>query len=594
MLARISNWFSPPIFEDEEKTRVARLLTFVVLALLLASTTITSLAAVLHLFRADSETLFTLLSGAVMTLVFLGLLLLTRRGYLGLASVVLLSISWIVVTIWIYSVSGIASDSSALAYALLVVLAGLLLGGRAATVATVISVLGALGAYLLETSGRLVVTERPVALADLLFVTLPLVLTGVLLRYAINSLARALERARRNERALLGANRELELLRVSLEQRVAVRTAELESRSVQLQAAAEVGRAATSILDPEELIWRVAELMQERFDIYHVGLLLLAEGGEWVVYRAGSGQAGRELKEQGFRLQVGGDSMVGWCTANAQARVAQDVSTDAVHYHHELVPLTRSEVALPLIARGQVLGALSVQSDRIGAFDPATVATLQTMADQVSVALDNARLFTESQQALEATRRAYGQMSSRAWAELLRSRTDWGYSWSDRRVVPVEGSWRPEMDETVRTGQVVVRHPTAADGNSFAGVDSGDGAREPAVALPIRVREDVIGAVGFYRDPGDGAWTAEELALLQRLVDQLGAALESAELFQETQRRAARERAIREITERVRQAVDVEAILQNAVVELAKALGAPRAYVRLGTEAELLDGTRGE
>jgi GAF domain-containing protein len=243
-----------------------------------------------------------------------------------------------------------------------------------------------------------------------------------------------------------------------------------------------------------------------------------------------------------------------------------------------------------------------VQSSRVGTFDPDAVSVLQTMADQVSVALDNARLFAESQQALEATRRAYSQLSSQAWTDLLRGRTDWGYAFASggytgagvspgRGVLPVEGSWPPEMIEALRTGQAIVRQP-AGDQPLQQSVSAGPTVpmEEPALALPLMVRDDVIGAVGFYRDSGDGAWAAEEMELLGRLVNQLGMALESAQLFQETQRRAAREQAIRQITERMRQAVDVEAILQNTVVELAKALGVPRAYVRLGTEAEILDG----
>jgi GAF domain-containing protein len=357
---------------------------------------------------------------------------------------------------------------------------------------------------------------------------------------------------------------------------------------VQLQAATEVGRAATSILEVEELIWQVVELIQESFAFYHVGLFALDEAGEWAVYRAGAGLVGRKLWEQRFRLRVGGESMVGWCAAHGQPRIAQDVAEEKVRVRHDLVPETRSEVALPLIARGQVLGVLSVQSERTGTFDNATVAVLQTMADQVAVALDNARLFTESQQALETTHRAYGQLSHQAWIELLRSRTDWGYSFVHQSVTSIQGGWQPEMLEALRTRRAVVRGPTPLEAKSPTPLEEGDGAGGAALAVPLKVREDVIGVVGFYKDSADETWTPDEMQVLQRLVDQLGATLESAQLFRETQQRAAREQAIRQVTEQMRRAVDIEMILQSTVVELANALGAPRAYVRLGTEAELL------
>jgi GAF domain-containing protein len=588
MLAWTRRLLVPQVYEDEDKARIAWLLAVVLLALLAASFLITLAAAVSYATAADPESQFTLLSGAVMTLVLVGLLLLVRLGLVRLVSTAFLTLIWALITIWIFTDSGISSDSSTLVYALIVVLAGLLLGGRAAIFFTAISSLAAVGAYYAEDSGLLVVVDLPVSLADALFVIIPLVLIGVLLRYAVGGMSEALERARRNEQAQAEANRELELLRASLEERVANRTLELETRTRQWQAATEASRVVTSILDVEQMLWQVAELVQERFDLYHVGLMLLDSTGEWAEYRAGSGESGRALWEAGFRLQVGGNSTVGWCTANAQAHITQDTAEDPLYAHHDLVPRTRSEAALPLIVRGQMLGALSAQSDRPDAFEAPTVAVLQTMADQLAVALDNARLYGESQQALEATRRAYDQLSRQAWTELLSTQPRLGYSLAGQAVVPVEGAWQPEMLAAVRTGEPVVQ---AAGAPSARGSGDGSEAGEEAgaaLALPLKVRSDVIGVLSLHKDPGEGNWAAAEIELVQRLVEQVGTTLESARLFQETQRRAAREQAIRRITERMRGAVNVEAILQNTVAELARAMGVPRAYVRLGTESELL------
>ncbi len=592
MMAWTRRLFVPRVYDDEEKTRVAWLLTVVLLALLVASLVITLAAAVYYAVGTDPESQFTLVSGAVMTLLFAGLLLLVRLGLVRQVSIVFLTLIWVLITIWIFGVSGISSDSSTLVYALIVVLAGLLLGGRAAMIFTVISSLAAIGAYYAEATGFLIVADRPTSLADALFVAVPLVLTGALLRYAVRGLSEALDRARRNEQAQAETNRQLELLGASLEAMVADRTRELEKRSRQWQAATEVSQVITSILDVEQMIWRVVELVQERFDLYHVGLLLLDSTGEWAIYRAGSGQSGRRLWEEGFRLRVGGRSMVGWCTANAQARIAPDVQAEPIHAHHELVPRTHSEAALPLIVRGRMLGAFSFQSDRLDAFDPSTVAVLQTMADQVAIALDNARLFEESQQALEATRRAYTQLSHEAWTELLGARPFLGYSLLRQTLLPVEGEWQPEMLEALRTSGPVLREAGPPSGDGQGVVPEGDGAEGASLALPLKVRGDVIGVLSIQREPGQEGWTSAEIELAQRLVDQIGTALESARLFQETQRRAAREQAIRRITERMRSTVDVEAILQNTMAEVARALGVPRAYVRLGTESELLGGAR--
>ena len=190
-----------------------------------------------------------------------------------------------------------------------------------------------------------------------------------------------------------------------LEQRVAERTRGL-------QAAAEVSRATTSVLDPDELLRRTVDLVRERFDLYYAGLFLLDEGRRFAVLHAGTGEAGRQMMARGHKLKVGGVSMVGWCTANARARIALDVGEEAVRFDNLLLPDTRSEMALPLISRGQVIGALDVQSTKEAAFDEADIAIMQTMADQLANAIENARLFEKTQH-LAQRERTISQITSK-------------------------------------------------------------------------------------------------------------------------------------------------------------------------------------
>jgi GAF domain-containing protein/HAMP domain-containing protein len=365
----------------------------------------------------------------------------------------------------------------------------------------------------------------------------------------------------------LMADRLQEVL-AGLEQRVAERTRELEQRSAYLEASAEVGRAATSILETDRLIQQVVELIRERFGLYYVGLFLRDETGEWAVLRAGTGEAGRAMLARGHRIKVG-EGMIGWSVAHSEARVALEAGEDAVRLATAELPDTRSEAALPLRSHGQVLGALTVQHTQSGAFDQDTLVVLQTMADQVAVALDNARLFVESQAALEEVRRAYGELSREAWAELLRARPDLGYRSDEHGVTSAEKIWRPEMERALQEGEII----------------QGDGAgtkTKSPLAVPIKVRGDVIGVLDTYK-PGDaGEWTPEEIALLETLAEQLGLALDSARLYQDTQRRAAREQLTREITEKMRSVAGVEDIIQTAVDELSRVLGTSRTFVRLG------------
>jgi len=362
----------------------------------------------------------------------------------------------------------------------------------------------------------------------------------------------------------------------SLEQRVSERTRELERRSAFLQASAEVGRAASSILDSDQLIQRVVELIRERFDLYYVGLFLVDETREWAVLRAGTGEAGRAMLARGHRLRVG-EGMVGWSVAHAQARIALEAEEDTVRKVAPELPETRSEAALPLRSRGRVLGALTIQDDQAGAFDEDTIAVLQTMADQVAVALDNARLFTESQEALEASRRAYGELSREAWAKLLRAQPDLGYRSREEDVSRSGGVWRSDVERAPQMGETV------------QGEETDDEGKLP-LAVPIKVRDDVIGMLDTYKLAGAGGWTAEEVDLLETLAGRLGEALESARLYQDTQRRAARERLTREIVDKIRRATSVEDMVRTAVDELFSTLGTSRAFVRLGTILPTQDG----
>jgi len=344
-----------------------------------------------------------------------------------------------------------------------------------------------------------------------------------------------------------------------LEQRVAERTRELETRSRYLEAAAQVGQAASSILDSDQLIRQVVELIREEFGLYYVGLFLADETDQWAVLRAGTGPAGQAMLSRGHRLPIGEKSMVGWCIAHRQARVALEAGEDAVRLATPELPGTRSEAALPLHSRGRVFGAVTVQSDRPNAFDPVTLAVLQTMADQVAVALDNARLFAESRAALEASGRASAQLSREGWVRLLTAQPRLSYLSTELGVADAGDIWRPEMEQAWREGRAV--RAESAD----------DGSRRP-LAVPIKVRGEVIGVLDTYRPRADRDWTPDEITLLETFADQLGVALESARLYQDAQRRAWREQLTGEVTARLRASLDLDTVLETALDEIHQAM----------------------
>jgi PAS domain S-box-containing protein len=177
--------------------------------------------------------------------------------------------------------------------------------------------------------------------------------------------------------------------------------AALERRALQTETAADISRAASSILDPENLVQRAVDLIRERFGLYYVGLFLVDESHEWAVLQAGTGEAGQRMLQECHRLKIGGDSMIGWCVDNKQARIALDIGEEAVRFENQLLPQTHSEIALPLISRGDVIGALTIQSSQEAAFGEGDITVLQTMADQLANAIANASLYREAQKEKE-------------------------------------------------------------------------------------------------------------------------------------------------------------------------------------------------
>ncbi|MGD9100209.1 MAG: hypothetical protein PVF45_06980, partial [Anaerolineae bacterium] len=268
---RIRRFLAAPVFEDEHKTRAARLLNVILLTLLVA----TVLGTLATIPLEPDEALVNLAFGVILTVIMLGTRGLIMRGYLGVVSAVLSFVLWASFTYLAASGNGV-QDPSLTGYFLVIALAVLLLGSRAAVVFGLLSILSTAGMLLAETSGIAdIATPQAASPLDLFTLVTTLGLTALLLNYAVSSINEGFERARKNEQAQAEANRKLQEARALLEQRVAERTQTLTRRSAQLQAAAEIGRRAASIRDLNRLLSQVVRLTSEHLDSYHVGIFLL-------------------------------------------------------------------------------------------------------------------------------------------------------------------------------------------------------------------------------------------------------------------------------------------------------------------------------
>lgn len=362
----------------------------------------------------------------------------------------------------------------------------------------------------------------------------------------------------------------------------------LERNALQLQTAAEVSRITSSIGNLDELLSQTVELIRDRFGLYYTGLFLVDQVGEraegsrqQAVLRAGTGEAGRRMLAAGHRLEVDDTSMVGWSIVNRQTRIAQDVGEEATHFDNPFLPATRSELALPLISRGNAIGAMTVQSDQPVAFSEEDVTVLQTIADQVANAIENTRLFEQAQAAITEMETTQQRYVGQAWSSYVQSAVGLHHETTYSDMAPIGSVLLPEMQQAIEQKQALTL------GGSRQPLDiASAGDTHAALVAPVMLRGQVIGVLGVQDQDTMREWSDEEVTLIQTVSERLAQVLENLRLLDETQRSAARERTISEVTARVRATLDVNNILQTAVREIARALGAQQAELRLGAAAQ--------
>ncbi|MFL7795134.1 MAG: GAF domain-containing protein [Anaerolineae bacterium] len=566
--------FTPPIFpDDEEKTRTAGFLNIIVWA----GGAIILLASPGLIYFNDTPADMWLTAGLIAT--FLALLavvlVLLHNGFVRAGSFAMCVTVWVSVTAMIFFFGGLRTAGSG-GYLLVIFIAGLLLGGRWAAVFGGLSLLAAVGvflvyysetAYLVPLAIQEVVRPRSYVDFDDLFMLLSFaVLMAVLLGLVRRSIVNMLNRARSHERALAEMNRELQVGRDELR----ARTRKLEQRTVQLRAAAEITRDTTAARGMGDLLDRAVDMIRHRFGFYHVGIFLLDEAGEYAVLRTATGEAGRQLLEQGHKLRVGKSGIVGYVASTGESRIALDVGADAVHFKNPLLPDTRSEMALPLRIGRRVNGVLDVQSREEAAFDDEDVSILQTIADQLAVAIENARLLQEMQQTMHELEIASRRYTRETWQTGREQAL--GYRYRRMDIEPVVEQ-PPEARQAWLEGKSVVAtlQPQGDDGLDIVS----------AAAIPIKLRGQVIGVLNL-RSSRDEI-SPRTVSQIEEVADRLAVALENARLLEETERRARREQLLSEMTAQFTQSLDMDALLRSAVRELGQLPNVAEVSVHVGT-----------
>lgn len=455
-----------------------------------------------------------------------------------------------------------------------------------------IRVLGQTLGFVTEADRGLIVAQRTEYFANIGFVllvvmTVLLLVMGLLLsqsmvpplvqlRQAIQALIRGNFNAplpattRPDELGALSA--EFANMRGHVQQVFGDLQAQIGERDRQVRLTQAISRAALQERDANVLMSRIVTLILDNFPaIYHAQIFLLDQEGRYAVLRASTGRAGQELLKRGHRLAVGSVSVIGQVTEQGQMVVVRDIGVSAVHRRNEFLPETQAELAIPLKLGDRVIGALDVQSKERDSFDEDLISTLQTLADQITIAIENVRLYEQSQQLLRTVEKDTRQRTQQSWQELFAllrapmltasAGTQTGFQSADLR------------EAAIRSKRTVVGTRTDY--------------RTIPVVVPVILRGLVLGVVEFELREADFSYG--KVLLAEELVNRFAISLENARLFLENARSAEREAFVNTVGSLLTTENTIKGILETAIREVGAALNTSQVGVRF-TIVESLNG----
>lgn len=461
--------------------------------------------------------------------------------------------AWIFAAIfYLLAVNGLAetgiSGSARTFFVAFVMITGMLFSARTTIAAAGFSLVTIGVAMWLTVSGRYIPlreTSSDQTSTIWIIAIVSIVLLDTVIIMGMTLLQNGFEEAQKEARLSLDA---LERERASLERNVTERTRELAEKTIQLEAASNVARKISEIRDLQVLLNNVALSIAEQFNFYHVGIFLLDDKEQFAVLQAASSEGGRKMLQFGHRLAIGQTGIVGYVTGHGRPRVALDTGADAVFFDNPSLPLTHSEMALPLLVRGRVIGALDIQSEKIDAFSEGDIEVMQTVADQLAIAVENTRLFTESDAIISQFEALTALQTRDAWANYAR-RSVSAYQFSAFGVRPIREIPQEEGPRNLR--------------------------------IPIELRGQEIGAIHLRRKEFAPVWSNRERDMAIEIASQVALALDTSRLLEETQKNAARDQMIANVSNKMRETLDMETVLQTAAIELRNVFGLSEAEVRL-------------
>jgi len=518
-----------------------------------------------------------LLVFALISLVFL------FRGVLLPARILLPTSLFVVVTYIIAIPPGYGlHDINLLVYAAVISLAGLTLGQRGAFIFTFLIILAVFGIGIAEMRGLLVSPTSALTLpVSPIAISIVLLAITFIQRTLINLLNESIEHARGSEKEVIERNKELQAFSAGLEKLAQARTSELElanrrneRRARQFEAISQVSHAINQTQGLQDLLPLITQVISQQFNFYHVGIFLLDANKEYAVFAASNSEGGQRMLARNHKLKVGQVGIVGNVAGTGIPRIALDTGADAAYFNNPDLLETRSEMALPLFLGGnQLIGIIDVQSTEQNAFGLDDIKILATLAEQVSIAIANARLYEETQKALLESEMLYQRNIQTGWAKFTRSQKLAGIRRqglkSDLLLEPIK---LPGAAEATRLGGVYHKKAESND-------------KSAQTTIPMKLRGKVVGMLNIKTDD-DRAWSADEMDIITAIIERAALSIENARLLTESRNAAEKERVIGEISAKISASAQIEMILKTAVRELGSQIGDAQISVEIGSNNE--------
>ena len=414
----VINYLTPVKYPgDDTKSRQAFYIHVIALVFMVAIS-ITDITLKIIAPRFEINWFDVALTGIV--LLILGIWILSRHGYTKAAGALLTLLLWAAVNGLAASGFGIRDDAF-LGNFIVLLAAGLLVSWQGALALSALTIATGLGLAYAEANGLLQPAEYfTSSYTALLTVGVVIVIFAGLMAFILSSLEGAITRTQANARDLESVNRDLRVARTRLEENQAelvVANEQLKRRAERIGGIASIAKTITVVQEIDRLLPVVVEAVSERFQFEHVGIYLLEESGQSAALSASSSDEGRQNLLAGNRVMVGSESLIGVVTDRGEPRVGHPTGTDPLSFEHTEA---RSLLALPLKNREIVIGALDIQSAQDDAFTQEDVAALQILADQIAIAIQNARSAERARGALQQAEIASRQLIGKGCGQTSR------------------------------------------------------------------------------------------------------------------------------------------------------------------------------